>query len=50
MKKFKINSKLVFDVVMGIIMIPFVLISAVIVSFATIFHFGVWWCIRIMKK
>lgn len=46
MKKFKINSKLIFDLVMGIIMIPFLLISGVIVSFATIIHFGIWWINR----
>jgi hypothetical protein len=46
MKKFKISAKLIFDLVMGIIMIPFVLISAVIVSFATIIHFGIWWINR----
>ena len=43
MKKFKVNSKLMFDIVMGIIMIPFVLISVFIVSFATIIHFVIWW-------
>jgi hypothetical protein len=43
MKKFKINAKLISDIVMSIIMIPFVLISAVIISFATILHFGIWW-------
>ena len=43
MKKFKVNSKLIFDLIMGIIMIPFVLISAIIVSFATIIHFVIWW-------
>ena len=46
MKKFKVNSKLIFDLVMGIIMIPFVLISAFIVSFATIIHFVIWWINR----
>jgi hypothetical protein len=46
MKKFKINVKLISDLIMGIIMIPFVLISAVIVSFATIIHFGIWWINR----
>jgi hypothetical protein len=46
MKKFKISAKLIFDLVMGIIMIPFVLISAVIVSFATIIHFVIWWINR----
>jgi hypothetical protein len=46
MKKFKINAKLISDIIMGIIMIPFVLISAVIVSFATIIHFGIWWINR----
>jgi len=46
MKKFKINPKLIFDLIMGIIMIPFVLISAIIVSFATILHFGIWWINR----
>jgi hypothetical protein len=46
MKKFKINAKLILDVIMSIIMIPFVLISAVIISFATILHFGIWWINR----
>lgn len=46
MKKFKINAKLISDVIMSIIMIPFVLISAVIISFATILHFGIWWINR----
>ena len=46
MKKFKINAKLISNIIMGIIMIPFVLISAVIVSFATIIHFGIWWINR----
>jgi hypothetical protein len=46
MKKFKISTKLIFDLVMGIIMIPFLLISAIIVSFATIIHFGIWWINR----
>jgi hypothetical protein len=46
MKKFKINAKLISDIVMSIIMIPFVLISAVIISFATILHFGIWWINR----
>ena len=46
MKKFKINAKLISDLVMGIIMIPFVLISAVIVSFVMIFHFVFWWIKR----
>lgn len=46
MKKFKVDSKLIFDLIMGIIMIPFVLISAIIVSFATIIHFGIWWINR----
>jgi hypothetical protein len=46
MKKFKINVKLISDVIMSIIMIPFVLISAIIISFATIFHFGIWWINR----
>jgi hypothetical protein len=43
MKRFKINAKLISDIFMSIIMIPFVLISAVIISFATILHFGIWW-------
>ena len=46
MKRFKINARLIFDIVMGIIMIPFILISAIIVSFATIVHFGIWWINR----
>jgi hypothetical protein len=46
MKKFKINAKLISDLIMSIIMIPFVLISAVIISFATILHFGMWWINR----
>lgn len=46
MKKFKINSKLIFDLVMGIIMIPFLLISAFILGIATIIHFGIWWINR----
>jgi hypothetical protein len=46
MKKFKVDSKLISDVIMSIIMIPFVLISAIIVSFATIIHFGIWWINR----
>jgi hypothetical protein len=46
MKKFKINAKLISDVIMSIIMIPFVLISAVIITFATILHFGIWWINR----
>jgi hypothetical protein len=46
MKKFKINVKLISDIVMSVIMIPFVLISAVIISFATILHFGIWWINR----
>jgi hypothetical protein len=43
MKKFKIDAKLVSDVVMSIVMIPFVLISAFILGIATIIHFGIWW-------
>ena len=46
MKKFKVNSKLIFDLVMGITMIPFILISVFIVSFATIIHFVIWWINR----
>jgi hypothetical protein len=46
MKRFKISSRLIFDFVMGIIMIPFVLIMAIILSFATILHFGIWWINR----
>jgi len=46
MKKFKINSKLIFDLVMGIIMIPFLLISAFILGIATMVHFGIWWINR----
>jgi hypothetical protein len=46
MKKFKINAKLISDVIMSIIMMPFVLISAVIITFATILHFGIWWINR----
>jgi hypothetical protein len=46
MKKFKVDTKLVSDVIMSIIMIPFVLISAFILSFAMIFHFGLWWIKR----
>lgn len=46
MKKFKINAKLISDIVMSIIVIPFVLISTVIISFATILHFGIWWINR----
>jgi|LakMenEpi03Aug12_release.lakeMendotaPanAssembly.Ray.scaffolds.fasta_scaffold464055_2 hypothetical protein len=46
MKRFKINAKLISDIIMSIIMIPFVLISAIIVSFATILHFGIWWINR----
>jgi len=43
MKRFKISSRLIFDFVMAIIMIPFILIMAIILSFATILHFGIWW-------
>jgi hypothetical protein len=46
MKTFKVDTKLVSDVIMSIIMIPFVLISAFILSFAMIFHFGLWWIKR----
>jgi hypothetical protein len=46
MKKFKISTKLIFDLVMGIIMIPFLLISAFILGIATIVHFGIWWINR----
>jgi hypothetical protein len=46
MKKFKVNAKLISNLVMGIIMIPFILISAIILSFATILHFGIWWINR----
>jgi hypothetical protein len=46
MKRFKINAKLISNLVMGIIMIPFILISAIILSFATILHFGIWWINR----
>jgi len=46
MKKFKINAKLISDLVMGIIMIPFLLISAFILGIATIIHFGIWWINR----
>jgi len=46
MKKFKINAKLISDLVMGIIMIPFLLISAFTLGIATILHFGIWWINR----
>jgi hypothetical protein len=46
MKKFKISTKLISDLVMGIIMIPFLLISAFILGIATIVHFGIWWINR----
>jgi hypothetical protein len=46
MKRFKINARLIFNLVMGIIMIPFILIMAIILSFATILHFGIWWINR----
>lgn len=46
MKKFNIDIKLVSDIVMSIVMIPFVLVSAFILSFAMIFHFGMWWIKR----
>ena len=46
MKGFKINAKLISDVIMSIVMIPFVLLSAFILSFAMIFHFGIWWVKR----
>jgi hypothetical protein len=49
MKKIKINAKLISDIIMGTVMIPFVLISAVIVSFVMVFHFGLWWIKRIKK-
>jgi hypothetical protein len=49
MKKFQIYAKLIFDLIMGIIMIPFVLISAVILTFGMIFHFVFWWINRIKK-
>jgi hypothetical protein len=46
MKKFKISTKLIFNLVMGIIMIPFLLISAITLVIATIIHFGIWWINR----
>ena len=43
MKKFKIDAKLVSDVVMSIVMIPFVLISVFVLGIATTIHFVIWW-------
>ena len=43
MKRFKIDAKLVSDVIMGIIMIPFLFAFATIFLIGTIFHFLGWW-------
>jgi hypothetical protein len=46
MKRFKISARLIFDLVMGVIMIPFLLISAITLGIATIIHFVIWWIKR----
>jgi hypothetical protein len=43
MKSFKINAKLISDLVMGVIMIPFLLIFVFIFSIGMIFHFWSWY-------
>jgi hypothetical protein len=50
MKKIQIYTKLVFDIIMGIIMIPFILVMLSVIVFALFFHFLYWWYIRIIKK
>jgi uncharacterized membrane protein len=50
MKKFKIYTKLVFDIIMGIIMIPFILVMLGVMIFAFFLHFLYWWNIRKIKK
>jgi hypothetical protein len=50
MKKIKIYTKLVFDIIMGIIMIPFILAMLGVIVFALFFHFSYWWYIRRIKK
>jgi hypothetical protein len=42
MKKFKIDAKFVSDVIMGIIMIPFILVMLGIMIFALLLHFPYW--------
>jgi hypothetical protein len=42
MKKFQIYTKLVFDIVMGIIMIPFILVMLGVMTFAMFLHFPYW--------
>jgi hypothetical protein len=46
MKRFKINARLIFDLVMGIIMIPFLLIGVFTLGIATMLHFAIWWINR----
>jgi hypothetical protein len=46
MKRFKIHAKLISDIVMSIIMIPFLLISAFTLGIATVIHFVIWWINR----
>jgi hypothetical protein len=43
MKRFKIDAKLVSDVIMGIIMIPFLFVFTIIFLIGIIIHFSCWW-------
>jgi hypothetical protein len=43
MKRFKIDAKLVSDVIMSIIMIPFLFAFTTIFLIGMIFHFFCWW-------
>jgi hypothetical protein len=43
MKRFKIDAKLVSDVIMSIIMIPFLFAFTIIFLIGMIIHFSFWW-------
>ena len=42
MKKIQIYTKLVFDIIMGIIMIPFLLVGVFIIGLSLLLHFPYW--------
>jgi hypothetical protein len=50
MKKFKIIIKLIFDFIMGIIMIPFILVMLSVILFSMFLHFPYWKITKIRKR